>query len=567
MHSTFYWPLLLSIALLILGFTPNLQSQSSTTNSNPEIAKFFENWNQPHQSGGAIAVVHKGKMVYANGFGSADLENQIPITSTTKFNLQSLQNQVVSFAVLLLESEGQLSQEDDIRKYIPEMPDLGNPIKIKHLLTHTHGLPDFMVMQLVAGWTMEDIKTRKEALNLIYSLEEMVAVPGDHHDFCVTGFLLASEIVERVSGMPFSTFAKTKLFDPLGMANSTYLDGAHELVQNRAKSYDAKGDGFKNKTENYYCLNDFTLYSTVEDMAKWMLNFSNPKVGNATVIKKMDAPIKLNDGSDTEAAPGQFLGEYKGLRKVEHNGMAYGNLAYISRFPDQDFGVVVLGNAYHFSAKGVGLKAVDLYLKDYFNETAPKNETTTTSIGEPKTIAMNAKELEKFCGAFWNTENSYSRQIILRDGKLFYQRSESNESELAPINKNTFVLTANPSAYQIRFENKEGKDIMIFAVDDYEYRHEKYERTSYTANQLKSFSGSYYCDNLGAIYKLKMKDNKLVASHFRKGDIYLMPTLKDRFGGDLWYFSNIIFERNNKDQIIGFRLKTANAGNHFFRKI
>ena len=569
MNSTYlFQPLLIMVFFLFCS--PNSFSQTYTDKVHQEITSYFENWNSTDTPGGSIAVVHNGKVVYSEGFGSADLENQTPITPTTKFNLQSLSNQVVAFAILLLESKGQLSVEDDLRTHIPEMPNLGKPIKIKHLLTHTHGLPDFIAMQFVAGWSMEDIKSRKEGLELLYQLEKNVDDPGERFNFSLSSFLLASEVVARVSDMPYAQFAKTNIFEPLGMKNTLYSDGFGALVTHRADSYAPADEGFRNETQNRYALHDFTLYSTAEDMAKWMINFSTPKIGNSTILRKIDTPISLNDGKVTDSTPGQFISTYKGITKIEHNGMGYGNLCYIARFPDQDFGVVVLGNAYNFSAREVALKTVDLFLKEHINEDAPIAEDSAASPSEapaPKTINMDVAELKKFCGAYWNIADSYSRQIVLRDNKLFYHRSEGNESEMAPINKNTFILVSNPNNYSISFEKKNNKDAMIFSSGNDDYIHEKYEPVSYSANELQTFTGTYYCENLSALYHLTMKDGKLVAKHLRKEGIMLNPTKKDTFGGDQWFFSNINFTRNAGGNVNGFRLVTADVGDHFFRKI
>lgn len=542
------------------------KAQKPAHSLDKEISAIFSEWNQSGSPGGAVAVVQNDKVLYTNGFGSANLENNTPITSTTKFQLRALQNQIVAFAVLLLESKGKLSLSDDIRKYLPEMPAFEKPILIHHLLTHTHGITDFVSIQLLSGWNMDDQKTRDQALKLLYGLKSNVFEAGDKAEYCGSGFLLASEIVSKISRVPFAEFAKSEIFEPLGMKNTVFGNTEGVLIHNRARFYSRSGDGFKNESLNYYNLTDFSLYSSVEDMALWMLNFETPKIGTPALIKKMHLPAILNNGTTSDVVIGQYISSYKGLSKLQQHGRSYGNTTYVAYFPDQDFGIVVLGNAMNFQAKEAALKITDLFLDKEFK--IVKNGEEKIVDQKTEFIELSNTELEKYSGSYWNKKSSYSRKIHLKGNKLFYHRSEGNESELTPIAQNTFVLTQQPEAYTIRFENRSGKELMIFAVgEEFEYFNEKYDPITYDLKQLKEFTGTFLCKDLSVIYNLSIEDSALTVSHSRKVDFVISPYKVDKFTSSVSYFGNLEYERDNKGKILGFWIRTSDVGNIFFNKI
>lgn len=562
-----YHSLLKNRLIIILALTSFYgMAQKPLHSLDKQIENIFEEWDKPGKPGASVGIIQNGKMVYLNRFGNADLENPTPVTKDTKFKLMALRNQIVAFAVLLLESEGKLSMNDDIRKYLPEMHEFEKRIRIHHLLTHTSGLPDFIMLQRLTGMQKKAQKTREQTLKMLYNLTNKIFKSGDKADYTDAGILLASEIVAKIAQTPFKDFVTSRIFKPLGMTNTVFGDIDDTIIQNRAQIYSRNGDTYKNESLNFYTIIDFAIYSNGEDMARWMLNFSKPKIGNRTLINKMFKQTKLNNGQTVDIVPGQYMSNYKGLQKFQQHGRVYGNTTYIAHFPEQDFGIVVLGNAYDFRAKEAALKIADLFLEKEFKQ-AP---ITKINIEKKKReiIKLTDSKLKKFCGYYWNDASSYSRKIYLKDGKLFYFRSDGNESELAPIGKNTFVLTEDPERYTITFENQSGKEVMLFAVgDEYEYRNEKYAPVVYDSKQLLEFTGLFLCKNLKAVYRVEMQNGKLIASTNNNNEIIITPYKTDAFTSKISYFSNLEYKRNDNGSIIGFIVKTSNVGSQFFKKI
>jgi len=172
------------------------------------------------------------------GYGSANLEYNIPITKSTVFNLASVSKHITAYCIALLESEGKLSIEDDIRKYLPELPDFGKTIKIKHLLHHTSGLRDPYGLMYLRGWNPLDVLKNRNVIRLLERQKELNNDPGDSYMYSSSNYIVLSEIIKKVSGKSLSDWAKENIFDPLGMKNTFYNDATEEnLVKNRADAY------------------------------------------------------------------------------------------------------------------------------------------------------------------------------------------------------------------------------------------------------------------------------------------------------------------------------------------
>ena len=314
--------------------------------------------------GAAVAIKQKGKILYSNGYGLANLEYDIPVTPTSVFHIASVSKQFTAFSILLLQADGKLNINDDIRKYIPEVPDFGTTITLKHLATHTSGLRDQWNLLQMAGWRMDDVITKEHVLKLVSRQEELNFEPGEEMYYCNTGFTLLAEVVARVSGKSFAEFTKERIFDPLEMTNTLFYDDHEKIVKNRAYSYYESASGYKKSVLNYANVGATSLFTTVEDLSKWAENFSDLKIGSKEIIKTLNTRAILNNGDTVAAAMGQFVGKYKGLNEIQHGGADAGYRSYLTRIPDEDFSVVVFGNSASFNPSSFAHKVVDIYLSD-----------------------------------------------------------------------------------------------------------------------------------------------------------------------------------------------------------
>ena len=334
--------------------------------SSPEkrIDQIFCQYSGIDLPGAAIAVVKNGEIAYKNGFGMANLEYDIPVTPSTVFHIASVSKQFTVFSILLLESEGRLSLDDDIRKFIPEVPDFGKKITLRNLANHTSGLRDQWNLLALAGWRLDDVITKEQIFKLVSKQKELNFNPGDEYVYCNTGYTLLAEVVARVSGKSFPEFTDENIFKPLNMTNTLFYDDHEKIVKNRAYSYQHGRSGYKKSVLSYANAGATSLFTTVEDIGLWAMNFENPVVGNHDIFNKMSQRAVLNKGDTIDYALGQGISKYKGLKMISHGGADAGYRTFLGRFPDQKLSVIVFSNDGSCDPGSLAIKVADVYLKD-----------------------------------------------------------------------------------------------------------------------------------------------------------------------------------------------------------
>ena len=383
----------LATAILLLSLVQIVDAQSpkSQDDLSNQVDALFAPWANEDSPGAAVAVVKDGKIIYKNGYGMANLEYGIPNTPSTVFHIASVSKQFTVFSVLLLEKDGKLSLEDDVRKYIPEVPDFGKTITLRHLASHTSGMRDQWNLLVMAGWRFDDVITREHIMKMVTHQKELNAVPGQEFNYCNTGFTLLAEVVARASGKSFAEFTEERIFKPLGMNSTLFYDDHERIVKNRAYSYYQDDGTYKKSVLSYANVGATSLFTTVEDLSLWAMNFETPKVGDKAIFDKMNEQAVLNNGERIDGALGQFVTPYKGLNQIQHGGADAGYRTYLGRFPDQRFAVIVFSNEASFSSGQMALKVVDIYLKDEFKEDK-KNKAVAA-----RYIKLPSKQLEQYC--------------------------------------------------------------------------------------------------------------------------------------------------------------------------
>ncbi len=221
--------------LLIAAAAASLAAQGDPGRRVDEI---FRQWDKPATPGASVAIVQGGKLLYQKGYGIAHLEYDIPIAPDTIFHVASVSKQFTAMSIVLLEQDGKLSIDDDVHKYLPELPDYGHTIAIRNLLQHTSGIRDQWQTLGLAGWQLDDVITQKQILRMLFRQRELNFTPGSRYLYSNSGFTLLAEIVARVSGKPFPQFAEERIFHPLGMTRTHVHDDHQRIVHDRAYSYE-----------------------------------------------------------------------------------------------------------------------------------------------------------------------------------------------------------------------------------------------------------------------------------------------------------------------------------------
>ena len=389
-----------------------------------KVDQLFIEWDKPDSPGAALAVTRDSEIIYKRGYGMANLEYDIPITPTTIFDIASVSKQFAAFAITALAHDGKLSLDDDIRVHLPDLPDFGNTITIRHLLHHTSGLRDWVQSLVIAGVGMEDVISFKHILKMARHQKVLNFEPGAAFLYSNTGYNLLAEIVETVTGDSFREWTDTHIFKPLAMANTHFHDDHQMILKNRAYSYQTvENSGFKHAVNNTTALGSSSLYSTVEDLAKWILNFDDTRIGEQTVIEQMHQRGVLNNGEQIDYAFGLNIGEYRGLKTVGHSGSWRGFRSHLMRFPDQKFGVVILCNLDTFNPLGLAEKVADLYLDDILapKEEAAKPEKAAEPTEETKSEPLVPEQLAEFEGDYYTEELDTTYTIRVRENELVAQ--------------------------------------------------------------------------------------------------------------------------------------------------
>ncbi|HKY29884.1 MAG TPA: serine hydrolase [Pyrinomonadaceae bacterium] len=548
----------LSLPLLFLCCCV-VTTAAAQTNDDPltkKVDQLFATWDKPESPGAAIAVIKDGAVVYKRGYGSANLEYNIPVTPQTVFHVASVSKQFTAFAITLLANQGKLSLDDDIRKHLPEVPDFGKKITIRHLIHHTSGLRDQWTLLGMAGWRLDDVITKEHIMKMVRHQKELNFDPGAENLYSNTGYTLLAVIVERVSGQSFREYTEANIFKPLGMTNTHFHDDHERIVKNRAYSYMPAGavGGFRAAPLNYANVGATSLFTTADDLARWVINFEDKKIGGADVIKQMHQQGVLNSGKEINYAFGLSIGPYRGLNTVGHAGgdAAYRSFAFW--FPDQRFAVVVLSNFGSLNPQQMAQRIADIYLADKLTPEPPK-----TATAERKAVKVDPGILESYAGRY--LLDGRTLVVISKEGdKLMGQPGNSPKAELIPQSETTFFVKEANS--EVTFERDEKGNVVRFAMKSgTQSQSAKRLNPPATAAQLTQFAGDYYSPELGTGYSLVVKDGKLIAQHRRHDDISLTELDGDLFSGNRWFFQTVQFTRDSEKRITGFRLTSGRVRN------
>ena len=534
-----------------------------------QIDQLFTPWNYPGSPGAAVAVEKDGKIIFAKGYGSADVEYNVPITPTTIFHIASLSKQFTAFAILMLEQEGKLSINDDIRKYIPEVPGFGKTITLNHLLHHTSGLRDQWNLLALAGWRLDDIITTDQILRLVSRQQELNFNPGDEYVYCNTGFTLLAEVVARVSGMSFADYTRTHIFEPLKMNNTLFYDDCEKIVKNRAYSYHIDSTGLKKSILSYSTVGATSLFTTVEDLSYWAANFENPVLGK-DFINKMNLRGILNNGDTISYAMGQDISKYKGLKLIAHSGADAGYRTVLFRFPDQKLSVNVLSNLGSFDPGYIATKIADIYLKDKEvtdgSEQESKTETKLASVNQNTNVEVDPDSLMAYSGQYELSPDAVA-VFTVENNKMFVEAPGLPKTNAIAISSNTFDVSIVQAKVTFVRDASGKIDHIKVLMGGQELNAKRLPDFDPLKVDLNQYTGDYYSTELCTTYTIVVESGKLIARHFRTGDIHLSPLKPDIYSGDQWYFGNVEFVRDNNDLVTGCKVAAGRVRNVKFNRI
>ncbi len=460
-----------------------LYGQTNDADIDKQIDNLFSAYNQA-TPGVAVAVVKDGKIIFKKGYGTANLEYDTPITPKTVFQIASVSKQFTAFSIYLLEKQGKISFEDDIRKYVPEVPDFGKTVRIKHLLAHTGGIRDQWSLLTLAGWRMDDIITTQQILKIISRQKELNFEPGSQYLYSNSGYTLLAEVAARVSGKSFAEYTKENIFAPLGMNDTQFYDDADRIVKNRAASYEKVNGAYRKKNLNHSTVGATGLLTTVEDLSKWALNFEKPTVGDAELIRRFNEPSLLNNGQpvlfavingeNSYHAKGQFTRNYRGVDLLNHSGHDAGFQTFLLRFPEKKLSIIALSNDEHIKIFQTSFTIAGFYLKNDLKE-MPNLTTANLASEKDPPIKESNNNLKDFEGRFYSEELNTDYTAKARNGKLVLSHTRLSDAELTETGKDKF---AGNIEFAVEVEFLRNKDYAVtgFKISNFGAKNVRFDK-------------------------------------------------------------------------------------------
>lgn len=543
--------LTLLFILLIELIGCKLNNQNSLSNETGEKVDALFGHIQQDEPGYIVAVIKDDVLVYKKGFGQANLDYEVPMTSKSAFYMGSTSKQFTAACLLALVEQKKVTMDDDIRVYLPEMPDYGSEITLRHLLHHTSGIREYTSLLLQTGIDRQwESKFNNEVVyELLCQQSELNFKPGTRYLYSSSGYILLTKIIERVSGFSLRQFADSTLFKPLGMNNTYFTDNYQEVIPNRVSSYRQSGDSYHRIVKIFDIYGDGGLISTLEDLTKWDKAFYSDNLGIVDFGKKMSQNGTLLDGHEINYAWALQKHDYHGLPMIEHGGFMINFESSMMRFPDQKLTVIVLSNCWRnreVGAMNLSYEISNIYLSPLIEE---KQGTTTSR----STDAIDV-EFDDFTGSYWNIHQNYFNVIGQSENNLFYKNRYGWQAKLIPESSNTFAIEGTDQT--IQFEN----DRMILTnplANNLKQYFKKFDPSPpLSLNELYKYRGIFYSKELDTTYEFIIDANTFLLKINNNPARQIYPAIDDVIWNSksmVWIgFAEIEFTYDPLDQVTGF---------------
>lgn len=502
-------------AASILTSCAHAQSARAEDHSQ-QVDEIFAAYNRPGSPGCSLGVIRNGTFLYRKSYGDASLELGVPLSPESVFYVGSISKQFTATSVVLAAEQGSLSLDDDVRKYIPELPDYGHKITLREMLNQTSGFRDFFSLIYFSGHDAADFNSPAELLKLIARQRRLNNLPGDEWVYSNTNYFLLGIVLERATKKTLAEFAAENVFRPLEMTHTLFYDDASVVVPGRAPAYyPGKNGNFQvGWSTTYRLVGGGGLMTTVDDLLKWDENFYSNRLGKGTLLSELQKPGVLNDGMHDAYGMGLILGNYRGLPIVEHDGSLFGYRADILRFPEQKFSVVCLCNVSNADPELRSRKVADVYLKNVLQSDKPGGSPTTKDLPDPVV----------FAGQYLDSHTYTIYSFTAQDGNLLWgsamRRKNANQFYNSMGDLITFEILGG--SMKVTFD-RNGQ--VLFAGKRLDEFHP-------SEAELRDFIGSYQSPETGGVFQLSLEQGEFVLKIGSNPPVKLTAIAKDEFNAE-----------------------------------
>ena len=433
----------LVVYFVLTTCTTTLAQKNAVANAIDELLTPAYPENDP---GAAVLVARDNKIIFQNAYGKASLKTSEMITPRYVFRIGSVTKQFTAVAILKLATQGKIKLDDPVIKFIPEFSN-GRSITLRHLLTHTSGIPSYTGLAGQQGPEQEAAEqTIQERFNVFKDLPLEFA-PGARYEYSNSGYFILGMIIEKVSGMSYGDYLKKEFFLPLGMT-STYYDGGSQTISPRSTGYVQREKkfieaGFVHHSKPYAA---GALASSTEDLLKWNNALFSFEVLPRNVIEEAWKPARLNDGREINYGFGWSLGRLDDLQLIYHGGAIKGYVCYVLFIPHEKLFVAILTNKDQYGVIDQSEKIARIVL----------NRPVTN----PPQISVQDNILEEYTGMYKNSHNQY-RAVTLENNKLFTNDVYGDIVEILPYRKDGFFM--KDKAVRLDFE-RDGNEVFALKI-------------------------------------------------------------------------------------------------------
>jgi CubicO group peptidase (beta-lactamase class C family) len=502
---------------------------------------------QPGNPGCQLSVARNGQLIFSKAWGMADLERNVALSTNSILEAGSVSKQFTAAAILLLEQQGKLSLDDDVRKYTPELPDYGTPIRLRQMLHHTSGLRDWGSVAALAGWPRgKKFYSNDDALEIIDRQKGLNNKPGAEYIYSNSNYNLFAIIVQRVSGLSLAAYTRKYIFEPAGMLHTQWRDDPNRIVPNRAIAYAKSGAGFETEMPNEYVYGNGGLLTTTEDLLQWTRFYQQGSLGGPALLSKQIQTDPLNNGVMNPYAAGLMIKTTRGWNNISHSGATAGYRAYLETFPELNLSIALLSNTSQFNIVGLANLVDKIFVPD---------KTQTAAIAE-SSIHLADAALNSFAGMYRNERDGSVFTLSVKDRQLQLDSTVMLAAVAGNIFKADnflFIINGNKGLY-IPFSPS---DSIPFT---------KVSPVHLSKGDMASYTGKYFsAETNSSIIIQHDKDGLLL--QLKPGETYpLKPTYKDAFtieamGCDLQFTG----AAGNK--MLAMKMSVSRARNVLFTKI
>jgi CubicO group peptidase (beta-lactamase class C family) len=536
---------LITLAIGMLLYVPT----SAEDASSKKVDQIFSVYDKTGSPGCSLGVIRDGQFVYRKAYGSASLELGVPLSSQSVFYMGSVSKQFTAASVVLAAEQGYLSLDDDVRKYIPELPDYGHVITLRQMIHQTSGFRDFFSLLSLSGHDVANFDSPEEIFKIVVRQRGLNNVPGEEWIYSNTNYFLLGIVIKRATTKSLAEFAAENIFKPLGMSHTLFYDDHTLVVAGRVAAYDsAPDDRFRvDWSTTYEAVGGGGVMSTIDDLLLWDRNFYANRLGKGTLVQELQTPGALNNGNKISYAMGLDLGNYRGLPIVEHGGGLFGYRTELLRFPEQKFSVICLCNIADAVPENLAREVADIYLADKLQAGA---NTTVNSHGSLPDPAM-------FAGKYLDTRTHVMYTFTTSNGNLM-----AWGAVLRRINGNQFYDLGSDV---ITFDSLNGVSHAKLEIKGETYfSGSKVQELRLDQVALAPYTGQFRSTELDTVYSMSLQKDYLTVRNGEKPPQKLTPIAKDEF--DASELGRLVFERNSAARVIGFRVFTQDARGIPFKK-